>query len=201
MASAYAEFFERFQNGIFRARIEKPTEELLFAYAPDERCLSAKELISDKNSFFEYILKANGFEEKNKVEKLQFVQELLNENNKLIFEFAFSNSEDATNLNYIVSDKDNSQNSIAYVDEELKANFFNSEDTYIWVKTQDKVIIDGEKIVLDYAKTVEELKTIENITNVITVQANAEDEKIKINGEEGIEYYYKVYIAGSYCFG
>lgn len=122
-----------------------------------------------------------------------YVEGLLNQD----FEFAFSNSEDATNLNYIVSDKDNSQNSIAYVDEELKANFFNSEDTYIWVKTQDKVIIDGEKIVLDYAKTVEELKTIENITNVITVQANAEDEKIKINGEEGVEYYYKVYIDGS----
>lgn len=122
-----------------------------------------------------------------------YVEGLLNQD----FEFAFSNSEDATNLNYIVSDKDNSQNSIAYVDEELKANFFNSEDTYIWVKTQDKVIIDGEKIVLDNAKTVEELKTIENITNVITVQANAEDEKIKINGEEGVEYYYKVYIAGS----
>lgn len=122
-----------------------------------------------------------------------YVEGLLNQD----FEFAFSNSEDATSLNYIVSDKDNSQNSIAYVDEELKANFFNSEDTYIWVKTQDKVIIDGEKIVLDNAKTVEELKTIENITNVITVQANAENEKIKINGEEGVEYYYKVYIAGS----
>ena len=122
-----------------------------------------------------------------------YVEGLLNQD----FEFAFSNSEDATSLNYIVSDKDNSKNSIAYVDEELKANFFNSEDTYIWVKTQDKVIIDGEKIVLDNAKTVEELKTIENITNVITVQANAENEKIKINGEEGVEYYYKVYIAGS----
>ena len=122
-----------------------------------------------------------------------YVEGLLNQN----FEFAFSNSEDATNLNYIVSEQDNNQNSIAYVDEELKANFFNSEDTYIWVKTQDKVIINGEKIVLNDAKTIDELKTIESITNVITVQANAEDEKIKINGEEGVEYYYKVYVAGS----
>ena len=30
MASAYAEFFERFQNGIFRFRIEKTTKELPF---------------------------------------------------------------------------------------------------------------------------------------------------------------------------
>ena len=122
-----------------------------------------------------------------------YVEGLLNEE----FEFAFSNSKDETNLKYIVSDYDSNKNSIAYIDEALKTEYFNSEDTYIWVKTQDKEIINGEKITIDNVKTVDELKSVENITNIITVQAKAEDDKIKINGEEGREYYYKIFVAGS----
>ena len=39
MASAYAEFLERFQNGVFRFRLEKPTQELPFSNFPDEQQL------------------------------------------------------------------------------------------------------------------------------------------------------------------
>ena len=40
MASGYAEFFERMQNGIFRFRMEKPTPEIPFINSPDEKYLS-----------------------------------------------------------------------------------------------------------------------------------------------------------------
>ena len=124
---------------------------------------------------------------------LIYVEELLNKS----FEFAFSNNESAENLNYITSAKDSEGNSIAYVDEELKQNFFDSENTYIWVRTEEKVIINGEKISLENVKTIEQLKTIENITKSITVKANAEDEKIQINGKQGEKYYYQVLVPSS----
>ena len=124
---------------------------------------------------------------------LIYVEELLNKS----FEFAFSNNESAENLNYITSAKDSEGNSIAYVDEELKQNFFDSENTYIWVRTEEKVIINGEKITLENVKTIEQLKTIENITKSITVKANAEDEKIQINGKQGEKYYYQVLVPSS----
>ena len=60
MASGYAEFFERLQNGMFRFRMEKPTEELPFVTAPDEKHLSVEDALGIKdnngeirNSFFE----------------------------------------------------------------------------------------------------------------------------------------------------
>lgn len=124
---------------------------------------------------------------------LIYVDGLLNQN----FEFAFSNIEDASNLDYIVSATDNNGNSIAYVDEALKQEYFTAENTYIWVQTEDKVIIDGEKVDLNNAKVAQELDTIKNITKNITVESSAEQEKIKINGEEGTDYYYKFYVASS----
>lgn len=84
MASAYAEFFERFQNGVFRFRMEKPTAELPFSNSPDEKKLSAKELVDGNNSVFEFILKANGIEKENKEEKLKFIQKTLNEDSKIV---------------------------------------------------------------------------------------------------------------------
>ena len=122
-----------------------------------------------------------------------YVDGLLNQN----FEFAFSNTEDASNLDYIVSETDNNGNSIAYVDEALKQEYFTSENTYIWVQTEDKIIIDGEKIDLNTAKVVQELETIKNITKNITIESRAEQEKIEINGEEGTDYYYKFFVASS----
>lgn len=122
-----------------------------------------------------------------------YITGLLNEN----FEFAFSNTEDAQSLNYIASVTDDNGNNIAYVDEALKQEYFNAENTYMWVKTEDKIIINGDKIELNNAKTIEEIKTIENITKNITVTSSAEQEKIKINGSEGTEYYYKILSASS----
>ena len=93
---------------------------------------------------------------------------------KQSFEFAFSNTENAENLNYIVSEEDAEGNSIAYIDEALKQEYFTTENTYIWVKTEDKMVINGEKINLDNAKTVQSLDSIKNITKNITVQSSAE---------------------------
>ena len=47
MASAYAEFFERFQNGMFRFRMEKPTKEIPFSNSPDEKYMDAEELMKN----------------------------------------------------------------------------------------------------------------------------------------------------------
>lgn len=123
-----------------------------------------------------------------------YVETMLNQN----FEFAFSNSKDETNLSYIVAAQDGDGNYIAYVDEELLQKYFNSEDTYLWViDTEDKIVIDGEKITLNDAITPEQLQTIENITKNITIESSAENETIKINGEERKTYYYKIFVAGS----
>lgn len=124
---------------------------------------------------------------------LIYIEEVLNKD----FEFAFSNDEDSKDLNYIASAKDTDGNSIVYVDQELKQNFFNSEDTYIWVRTDEEILINGERIVLDNVKTIEEFKRMENITETITVQAEAEKDKIKINGEQGEKYFYQVFVPGS----
>ena len=123
-----------------------------------------------------------------------YVETMLNQN----FEFAFSNSKDETNLSYIVAAQDGDGNYIAYVDEELLQKYFNSEDTYLWViDTEDKIVIDGEKITLNDVITSVQLQTIENITKNITIESSAENETIKINGDEGKTYYYKIFVAGS----
>ena len=79
MASGYAEFFERLQNGMFRFRMEKPTEELPFVNAPDEKHLSVEELMKTKNSFLEDILEKNGMKEKPKEEKINYLKNMLKE--------------------------------------------------------------------------------------------------------------------------
>lgn len=124
---------------------------------------------------------------------LIYVEELLNKD----FEFAFSNNENGKNLNYIASAKDSEGNNIAYVNDNLKQSFFNSENTYIWVKTDEKVLIDGEKISLDNVKTIEQLKAIENVTNRITVKSDAEEDKIEINGNQNEKYFYQVFVPSS----
>ena len=122
-----------------------------------------------------------------------YINSLINQN----FEFAFSNSKDENNLNYIKYAKDNDGNHIAYVDEELKAKFFNSENTYIWVKTDEGTVIQEEAIDLNNAKTMQSLIQFEEITKRITVQSTAEEEKIKINGNESEKYYYQMYSSNS----
>lgn len=91
MASGYAEFFERLQNGMFRFRMEKPTEELPFVTAPDEKHLSVEDALGIKdnngeirNSFFENILKQNSKESATKEEKVEYIKEILNEKSDLV---------------------------------------------------------------------------------------------------------------------
>ena len=91
MASGYAEFFERLQNGMFRFRIEKPSKDLPFASAPDEKHLTVEEALGleknngeIKNSFFENILKQNGKENESKEEKIEYIKEILNEKSNIV---------------------------------------------------------------------------------------------------------------------
>ena len=58
-ASAYAEFFERYQNGILVFRPEKPTKELPFTYSADEKETSIKELATEENTFIDKIILDN----------------------------------------------------------------------------------------------------------------------------------------------
>lgn len=84
MASSYAEFFERFQNGMFRFRMEKPTEKIPFSNSPDEKHLTVEEAMNGNNSFFEYILKENGKGNLRGKEKIEYIKEILNENSNLV---------------------------------------------------------------------------------------------------------------------
>ena len=84
MASSYAEFFERFQNGMFRFRMEKPTEQIPFSNSPDEKHLTVEEAMNGNNSFFEYILKENGKGNLRGKEKIEYIKEILNENSNLV---------------------------------------------------------------------------------------------------------------------
>lgn len=88
--AGYAEFFERLQNGMFRFRMEKPTEEIPFVNSPDEKFLTVEQALNIKeygkiqNSFFENILKENGKGNKTTEEKVDYIKEILNENSNLV---------------------------------------------------------------------------------------------------------------------
>lgn len=81
MASGYAEFLERLQNGLFRFRMEKTTKELPFINVPDEKHFSIDEFIDKKNSFLESILEQNGKINKTEKEKKEFLRKILNADN------------------------------------------------------------------------------------------------------------------------
>lgn len=108
------------------------------------------------------------------------------------FEFAFSNEKNATNLNYINSIKDSQGNNIAYMDIELEEKFAGSEkEIYMWVKKDNKIILEGTKIDFESAKTDEQLLEIKNITKKIKINSVATEEKIKIDADSNKKYYYK----------
>ena len=73
MASAYAEFLERYQNGILVFRQEKPTKELPFVYSGDEKKLTIDEIIKQKDGFIEKVYEDNKEECASKKEFLQKV--------------------------------------------------------------------------------------------------------------------------------
>lgn len=78
MASGYAEFLERLQNGMMRFRMEKPSKELPFSNVPDEKNFKVIEYIEKNNSFLNNILKQNGKENSSKSEKTEFLMKILN---------------------------------------------------------------------------------------------------------------------------
>lgn len=122
-----------------------------------------------------------------------YIKEVLNSK----FEFAFSKENNGTNLHYISSIEDNQGNNRAYVDETLKSTYFNQNITYLWVKENSQIILDGVQINLEASKTEEQLQSIKNITNKITVNSDADEDKIKINGDTSKKYYYEMYAVAS----
>lgn len=85
-ASAYAELFERFQNGLLSTSMVPPKYDKSFNFriAPDEKTITAEEIVKENNPFIQYYFKVRGmanasFEEKvnsykevNKIEKLMY---------------------------------------------------------------------------------------------------------------------------------
>ena len=122
-----------------------------------------------------------------------YIKEVLNSE----FEFAFSKENNGTNLNYISSIQDKKGNNVAYVDGTLKSTYFNENITYLWVKKNSQIILEGVQINLGAAKKEEQLQSIKNITNKITVNSDADEDKIKINGDTSKKYYYEMYAVAS----
>ena len=143
MASAYAEFFERFQNGVFRFRMEKPTAELPFSNAPDEKHLSVEETMQGNNSFFEYILQENGKENSTKEEKIECIKEILNEKSNLV------EKEDYLYLPYYsVKNKD-----IEYVPDRLFSYLYDTNGMCAG-NSKEEALIEGLSEILErYAGT------------------------------------------------
>jgi len=84
LASAYAEFFERYQNGILVFRPEKPTQEYPFTYSADEKYLSIEELSKENNAFLDRIIQNDKKEILNQEQKKIYLRELLGENSKIL---------------------------------------------------------------------------------------------------------------------
>lgn len=117
-----------------------------------------------------------------------YIGSLLNQN----FDFAFANSNEEVDLNYINAGTDNQGNYIAYVNQDFKEKFLNSDETFLWVRTEERqTILNGEKINLKDSKTIEEINEYKNLSKVITIESNDQNGKIKINGQEEKKYYYQ----------
>ena len=143
MASSYAEFFERFQNGVFRFRMEKPTKDLPFSNAPDEKHLSVEEAMKGNNSFFEYIIKENGKANRTKEEKIEYIKQILNEKSDLV------EKEDYLYLPYYsVKNKD-----IEYVPDRLFSYLYDTNGMCAG-NSKEEALIEGLSEILErYAGT------------------------------------------------
>ena len=143
MASSYAEFFERFQNGVFRFRMEKPTKDLPFSNAPDEKHLSVEEAMKGNNSFFEYIIKENGKANSAKEEKIEYIKQILNEKSDLV------EKEDYLYLPYYsVKNKD-----IEYVPDRLFSYLYDTNGMCAG-NSKEEALIEGLSEILErYAGT------------------------------------------------
>ncbi len=75
MASGYAEFLERYQNGMFVFRPEKETQEYPFVYSADEKKLTVEEIVGQNDSFIEQIYKKNLEYGDDKLELMEWILE------------------------------------------------------------------------------------------------------------------------------
>lgn len=80
-ASAYAEFMERYQNGMLVFRTEKKTKEFPFVYSADEKELRVEEIVKQEDSFIKEIYQNN--EETGKG-KQEILEEILGKDSKVI---------------------------------------------------------------------------------------------------------------------
>ncbi|SEP72534.1 ribosomal protein S12 methylthiotransferase accessory factor [Streptococcus equinus] len=85
LASAYAELFERFQNGILSNTMTSPqkSEDYSFRFEPNEKTLSSSEIMKQNTPFSKYYCKRHGLdnltiekqaEQFRKINKLEFIQ-------------------------------------------------------------------------------------------------------------------------------
>ena len=81
LASGYAEFLERYQNGMFVFRPEKESEEYPFVYSADEKKLTVEEIVSQKDSFIEKIYEKN---QESGSSKLSLMQKILKGKEEII---------------------------------------------------------------------------------------------------------------------
>ena len=72
MASAYAEFMERFQNNLLNKYPKTEINKEGFYYSYDENMLTAKELIIENNAFVKHLFSRRNIEQNNMVEKEKF---------------------------------------------------------------------------------------------------------------------------------
>lgn len=127
------------------------------------------------------------------------------------FSFALSNDKELAkeDLEFIASGFDSNyaavKNNIAYIDSDLYKKY-GLKEIYIWVKVEDKYILEAQKLNLNDSVTSEEIKSIEDATKRIKVNTdkkidtvNKEDEVIKtlttgaieITDDSNSKYYYE----------
>ncbi len=183
MASAYAEFFERFQNGMFRFRMEKPTKKLPFSNSPDEKHLSVEELIAGNNSFFEYILEQNQKKNLSKQEQIEYIKYVLNEKSKL------APQEEYNYLPYYsVKNKD-----IEYIPDRLFSYLYDTNGMCAG-NSKEEALIEGLSEILErYAgtKMVKEKITLPEIP-MSYIKKFPKVKKMVDKLEEHTEYYFRL---------
>ena len=183
MASGYAEFFERFQNGMFKFRIEKPTKEIPFSYVLDEKTLSVEELMEKNNSFLEYIAYANGKGLCSKKDKIEYIKDVLNQNSNIV------HKEDYISIPYYSVKNDD----IEYIPERLFSYTCNSNGMCAGNSKEEALIEGLSEIYERYVgiKIFEEKKTLPEIPDSY-IEKYPKVKKMVEDLKKNNEYYFRL---------
>ena len=183
MASGYAEFFERMQNGIFRFRMEKPTKELPFSNSPDEKHLSVEELMSGNNSFFENILEKNGKSKETKAEQIEYIKEILNEKSKLV------EKEDYVSLPYYSV----KNNDLEYIPDRLFSYLYDTNGMCAG-NSKEEALIEGISEILERYAGIQIFKQKISLPEIpySYIQKFPKVQKMVDKLKENKEYYFKL---------